>query len=93
MIHSPGLNNMTDIMWFSMLLIFITAIMFFYIGLRTDMQANINRESFNAGIKEGVSGVLQIMEQEGVIRRNLADDDYEMPDAVSYDSDDEKSTS
>jgi hypothetical protein len=33
------------------------------------------------------------MEQEGVIRRNLADDDYEMPDAVSYDSDDEKSTS
>ena len=93
MIHSPGLNNMTDIMWFSMLLIFITATMFFYIGLRTDMQANINRESFNAGIKEGVSGVLQIMEQEGVIRRNLADDDYEMPDAVSYDSDDEKSTS
>jgi hypothetical protein len=92
MIHSPGLNNMTDIMWFSMLLIFVTAILFFWIGLTTDLEANINRESFNAGIKEGVSGVLQIMEEEGVIRRNMANDDYEMPDSVSYDSDKEEGT-
>ena len=35
------------------------------------------------------------MEEEGVIRRNQADDDYEMTDAVSYDSDNdnEKTTS
>ena len=83
---------MTDIMWFSMALIFVTAILFFWIGLTTDLEANINRESFNAGIKEGVSGVLQIMEEEGVIRRNMANDDYEMPDNVSYDSDKEEGT-
>ena len=83
---------MTDIMWFSMALIFVTAISFFWIGLTTDLEANINRESFNAGIKEGVSGVLQIMEEEGVIRRNMANDDYEMPDSVSYDSDKEEGT-
>lgn len=83
---------MTDIMWFSMALILVTAILFFWIGLTTDLEANINRESFNAGIKEGVSGVLQIMEEEGVIRRNMADDDYEMPDSVSYDSDKEEGT-
>jgi|TARA_R110000824_G_scaffold232385_1_gene420395 hypothetical protein len=83
---------MTDIMWFSMALIFVTAILFFWIGLTTDLEANINRESFNAGIKEGVSGVLQIMEEEGVIRRNMANDDYEMPDSVSYDSDKEEGT-
>ncbi len=76
-------------MWFSMALIAVTAIWFFWLGMTTNLEADINKESFNAGIKQGVSGVLTIMEEEGVIRRNLADDDYEMPDKVFYDSDKE----
>tara|TARA_B110000908_G_scaffold136373_1_gene161568 strand:- start:93 stop:326 length:234 start_codon:yes stop_codon:yes gene_type:complete len=69
----------------SLFLIAITAIGFYNIGLRTDIEVAVNEESFNAGIAEGVSGTLKQMEKEGIIRRNVKGDDYEMPTAVSYD--------
>jgi len=71
--------------WLELGLIIVTAYWFYFIGLRTDIEVAVNQESYRAGIEEGVSGTLKIMEEEGIIRRNERDDDYEMPTAVSYD--------
>ena len=71
--------------YLSLVLIAITAVIFYRIGLNTDIEVPINIESFNAGIAEGVSGLLTIFESKGLIRRTPADDDYEMPVAVTYD--------
>ena len=76
---------MSSLVVLSLFLITITAIWFYKLGLRTDIEVAVNQESFRAGIEEGVSGTLKLMEEEGIIRRNETDDDYEMPSAVSYD--------
>ena len=77
----------SNMIWFDLLLIAITAIYFYRIGLRTDIDIDIEVESYNAGIAEGVAGTLKVMEEQNVIRRNKDNTDYEMPLKVWYEDD------
>lgn len=84
------MSHMDAMIGFSLLLIAITAVLFYKIGNRDD--AEIDRESFNAGIKEGVSGVLEIFASKGIILLDASGDyvlpinvEFEDPTDVNYD--------
>jgi len=79
------MSHIDTMIIFSLFLIAVTAFWFYNIGLRTDIEVAVNKESYNAGIMEGVSGTLEQLAKEGIIRRNEKGDDYEFPTTVSYD--------